>query len=67
MDAFAPVPALIGGLLIGLASAILWLGNGRIAGQGSGQNGAVSLDVEQVEPRLALGIGEGGEVWSVAR
>jgi len=32
MDAFTPVPALIGGLLIGLASALLWLGNGRIAG-----------------------------------
>ncbi|HVX81125.1 MAG TPA: YeeE/YedE family protein [Devosiaceae bacterium] len=32
MDAFAPIPALIGGGLIGLASAILWLGNGRIAG-----------------------------------
>jgi uncharacterized membrane protein YedE/YeeE len=32
MDAFSPVPALIGGLLIGLASAVLWLGNGRIAG-----------------------------------
>lgn len=32
MDAFTPIPALIGGLLIGLASAILWLGNGRIAG-----------------------------------
>jgi uncharacterized membrane protein YedE/YeeE len=32
MDAFTPVPALVGGLLIGLASALLWLGNGRIAG-----------------------------------
>jgi len=32
MDAFTPVPALIGGGLIGLASALLWLGNGRIAG-----------------------------------
>ena len=32
MDAFSPLPALAGGLLIGLASAILWLGNGRIAG-----------------------------------
>lgn len=32
MDAFAPVPALAGGLLIGLASALLWIGNGRIAG-----------------------------------
>lgn len=32
MDAFSPVPALVGGLLIGLASALLWLGNGQIAG-----------------------------------
>jgi uncharacterized protein len=32
MEHFTPVPALIGGLLIGLASAVLWLGNGRIAG-----------------------------------
>lgn len=32
MDAFSPLPALIGGALIGLASALLWLGNGRIAG-----------------------------------
>ncbi|MDR3472655.1 MAG: YeeE/YedE thiosulfate transporter family protein [Devosia sp.] len=32
MDAFTPIPALIGGTLIGLASAVLWLGNGRIAG-----------------------------------
>lgn len=32
MESFTPVSALIGGLLIGLASAVLWLGNGRIAG-----------------------------------
>jgi uncharacterized membrane protein YedE/YeeE len=32
MDSFTPVSALIGGALIGLASAVLWLGNGRIAG-----------------------------------
>jgi uncharacterized membrane protein YedE/YeeE len=32
MDAFSPIPALAGGVLIGLASAVLWLGNGRIAG-----------------------------------
>jgi uncharacterized membrane protein YedE/YeeE len=32
MDAFTPAPAAIGGVLIGLASAVLWLGNGRIAG-----------------------------------
>ena len=32
MEAFSPVPALIGGLMIGLASALLWIGNGRTAG-----------------------------------
>lgn len=32
MDAFSPIPATIGGLLIGLSAAILWIGNGRIAG-----------------------------------
>lgn len=32
MENFTPLPALIGGLLIGLASAVLWIGNGRIAG-----------------------------------
>lgn len=32
MDAFTPISAAIGGALIGLASALLWLGNGRIAG-----------------------------------
>lgn len=32
MEAFSPVTALIGGTLIGLASAVLWLGNGRVAG-----------------------------------
>lgn len=32
MENFTPIPATIGGVLIGLASAILWIGNGRIAG-----------------------------------
>lgn len=32
MEDFTPLNALAGGALIGLASAILWLGNGRIAG-----------------------------------
>ena len=32
MASFAPLPALFGGMLIGLASAVLWLGLGRIAG-----------------------------------
>lgn len=29
---FTPIPSLIGGLLIGAAAALLWLGAGRIAG-----------------------------------
>lgn len=32
MEYFSPLPALIGGAMIGLASALLWIGNGRIAG-----------------------------------
>jgi uncharacterized membrane protein YedE/YeeE len=32
MDTFTPLSAAIGGGLIGLATALLWLGNGRIAG-----------------------------------
>jgi uncharacterized membrane protein YedE/YeeE len=32
MEHFSPIPATIGGLLIGLSAALLWLGNGRIAG-----------------------------------
>jgi uncharacterized membrane protein YedE/YeeE len=32
MDHFTPFTAIGGGALIGLASAVLWLGNGRIAG-----------------------------------
>lgn len=32
MDHFTPLTALAGGTLIGLAAAVLWLGNGRIAG-----------------------------------
>ena len=32
MDTFTPLSASIGGALIGLSAALLWLGNGRIAG-----------------------------------
>lgn len=32
MSNFTPVISLLGGLMIGLAAAILWLANGRIAG-----------------------------------
>ncbi len=32
MENFTPISALIGGAMIGLASAVLWIFNGRIAG-----------------------------------
>jgi uncharacterized membrane protein YedE/YeeE len=32
MESFTPLTAALGGTLIGLACAVLWLGNGRIAG-----------------------------------
>ena len=32
MENFTPLTSLIGGAMIGLASALLWVGNGRIAG-----------------------------------
>ncbi len=32
METFTPLTAALGGSLIGLAAAVLWLGNGRIAG-----------------------------------
>lgn len=32
MESFSPLSAALGGSLIGLAAAVLWLGNGRIAG-----------------------------------
>jgi len=32
MEYFTPTASLIGGAMIGLASALLWIGNGRIAG-----------------------------------
>ena len=32
MESFSPLSASIGGVLIGLSAAVLWIGNGRIAG-----------------------------------
>ena len=32
MESFTPLTAIAGGALIGLATSVLWLGNGRIAG-----------------------------------
>jgi uncharacterized protein len=68
MDAFAPVPALVGGTLIGLASAVLWLGNGRVAGI-SGIFGQLLPPVRTVAWRvlflLAMVLGALAAAWIV--
>ena len=66
MDSFSPIPALLGGALIGLASAVLWLGNGRIAGI-SGIFGQLLPPARTVVWRLAflvaLVLGTLGAAW----
>jgi uncharacterized protein len=54
MEPFAPVPALIGGLLIGLASALLIWTNGRIAGISGILGGFLSLEKSQWRWRAAF-------------
>ena len=44
--AFAPIPALIGGLLIGAAASLLWLAAGRIAGV----SGILGRTLQRSEP-----------------
>jgi uncharacterized membrane protein YedE/YeeE len=53
MESFAPLPAALGGVLIGLAAALLWLGNGRIAGI-SGLFGQLLPPARTVVWRLAF-------------
>jgi uncharacterized membrane protein YedE/YeeE len=53
MNSFTPISALIGGGMIGLASALLWVGNGRIAGI-SGIFGQLLPPAQTVVWRLAF-------------
>lgn len=68
MANFAPLPALLGGMLIGLASAVLWLGLGRIAGI-SGIFGQLLPPARTVLWRLlflvALVAGAAGAAWLI--
>ena len=68
MANFAPLPALLGGMLIGLASAVLWLGLGRIAGI-SGIFGQLLPPARTVLWRLvflvALVAGSAGAAWLI--
>ncbi len=59
MESFSPVPATIGGVLIGLSAAILWIGNGRIAGI-SGIFGRILPPTGPVRWRLGLPRVDGG-------
>jgi len=52
--AFTPVPALFGGVLIGLAAAILLLFNGRIAGISGIVGGLLTFKPTDISWRLAF-------------
>ena len=54
MGAFDPISALIGGVLIGLASALLMLLNGRIAGISGILGGALTISARDKVWRLSF-------------
>ena len=58
MTSFAPIPGLIGGVLIGLSAVILMLGIGRVAGiSGIVSNALVTAEATDRPWRLAFLIG----------
>ena len=57
MDNFTPLPALLGGILIGLSTVLLLLANGRIAGISGIVNGLLSPTVAGSGWRLAFLLG----------
>lgn len=58
MTSFAPIPGLIGGVMIGLAAVILMLGIGRVAGiSGIVANAMVGSDATERPWRLAFILG----------
>ncbi len=66
MESFTPLTAALGGSLIGLACAVLWLGNGRIAGI-SGIFGQLLPPAQTVIWRLIFLIALIGAAWASAR
>jgi len=66
MDSFTPLTAALGGSLIGLASAVLWLGNGRIAGI-SGIFGQLLPPAQTVAWRLIFLAAMVGAAWLAAQ
>lgn len=66
MEAFSPLAATLGGILIGLASAVLWLGNGRLAGI-SGIFGQLLPPARTVVWRLLFLVAMVAATWATAR
>ena len=57
MENFTPLPALLGGILIGLSVVLLLLTNGRIAGISGVVGGLLSLKISDAGWRLAFILG----------
>jgi hypothetical protein len=57
MESFTPLPAFLGGVLIGLAAVLLLLTNGRIAGVSGIVGGLVAPKVGDAGWRLAFVVG----------
>lgn len=66
MDSFTPLTAALGGSLIGLAAAVLWLGNGRIAGI-SGIFGQLLPPAQTIVWRLVFLVALVAGAWGAAR
>jgi uncharacterized protein len=66
MESFSALTAALGGSLIGLATAVLWLGNGRIAGI-SGIFGQLLPPAQTVVWRLVFLAAMVGSTFAVAR
>jgi hypothetical protein len=68
MSHFTPLPALLGGLLIGAAASLLWLGSGKVAGISGILGGALGRP-EQRGWRLVFlaGLLAGGVVLLLVR
>lgn len=66
MESFTPLTAALGGSLIGLAAAVLWLGNGRIAGI-SGIFGQLLPPAQTVVWRLVFLIALVLGAWATSR
>lgn len=66
MESFTPLTAALGGSLIGLACAVLWLGNGRIAGI-SGIFGQLLPPAHTVVWRIVFLVALIGGTWLTAR